>query len=145
MDVPVATGYDPLLDHEPELARSMAASVRQRIAFGERAGEKVRRIGHGFGYEGERPELKGLRCATVNGFSLHANPDVAAPRRDQLERLLRYTARGAVSRLAARRYGQASAGCWSRRNRHQRGIAATGRRWNDSGGFLGIARRKGRR
>jgi hypothetical protein len=28
MDVPVATGYDPLLDNEPELARTMAASVR---------------------------------------------------------------------------------------------------------------------
>jgi hypothetical protein len=97
IDVPVATGYDPLLDNEPELARSMAASVRQRIAFGERAGEKVRRIGHGFGYEGEKPELKGLRCATVNGFSLHANTDVAAHRRDQLERLLRYTVRGAIS------------------------------------------------
>jgi hypothetical protein len=59
MDVPVATGYDPLLDNEPELARTMAASVKQRIAFGKQAGEKVRRIGSGFGYEGERPELKG--------------------------------------------------------------------------------------
>jgi hypothetical protein len=68
MDVPVATGYDPLLDNEPELARTMAASVKQRIAFGERAGEKVRRIGSGFGYEGERPELKSSRCASVNGF-----------------------------------------------------------------------------
>jgi hypothetical protein len=65
MDVPVATGYDPLLDNEPELARSMAASVRQRIAFGERAGENVRRIGSGFGSEGERPELTGPRCASV--------------------------------------------------------------------------------
>jgi hypothetical protein len=97
MDVAVATGYDPLLDNEPELARSMAASVRQRIAFGERAGEKVRRIGSGFGYEGERPELKGPRCASVNGFSLHANTEIPAHRRDQLERLIRYTGRGAVS------------------------------------------------
>ena len=97
IDVPVATGYDPLLDNEPELARSMAASVRQRIAFGERAGEKVRRIGSGFGYEDERPELKGRRCASANGFSLHANTDIPAHRRDQLERLIRYTARGAVS------------------------------------------------
>jgi hypothetical protein len=97
MDVPVATGYDPLLDNEPELARTMAASVTQRIAFGERAGEKVRRIGSGFGYEGERPALKGPRCASVNGFSLHANTEIPAHRRDQLERLIRYTARGAVS------------------------------------------------
>jgi hypothetical protein len=59
MEVPVATGYDPLLDTAPEFARTMAASVRQRIAFRERAGENVRRIGSGFGYEGERPELIG--------------------------------------------------------------------------------------
>jgi hypothetical protein len=97
MDVPVATGHDPMLDNEPELARTMAASVKQRIAFGERAGENVRRIGSGFGYEGERPELKGPRCASVNGFSLHANTDIPAHRRDQLERLMRYTGRGAVS------------------------------------------------
>jgi hypothetical protein len=93
----VGTGYDPLLDDEPELARTMAASVKQRIAFGERAGQKVRRIGSGFGYEGERPELMGLRCASVNGFSLHANTQVPAHRRDQLERWIRYTGRGAVS------------------------------------------------
>ncbi len=35
IDAPIATGYDPLADDEPELARSMAASVQQRIAFGE--------------------------------------------------------------------------------------------------------------
>ena len=107
MEVPVATGYDPLLDTEPELARTMAASVKQRIAFGERAGEKVRRIGSGFGYEGERPELKGPRCASVNGFSLHANTAIPAHRRDQLEGLIRYTARGALSleRLEQDAYG----------------------------------------
>ena len=93
----MATGYDPLLDNEPELARTMAASVKQRIAFGERAGEKVRRIGSGFGYEGEGAELKGPRCASANGFSLHANTAIPAHRRDQLERLMRHTGRGAVS------------------------------------------------
>src|SRR5262245_43473871 len=97
MEVPVATGYDPLLDTAPELARTMAASVQQCIACGERAGQKVRRIGSGFGYEGEPPERKGPRCASVNGFSLHANTAIPAHRRDQLERLLRYTARGALS------------------------------------------------
>src|SRR6266566_962611 len=97
IDADVATGYDPLRDDEPELARTMAASVKQRIACGERAGQNVRRIGSGFGYEGERPALMGPRCASVNGFSLHANTQVPAHRRDQLERLIRYTARGAVS------------------------------------------------
>jgi Putative transposase len=93
----VPTGYDPASDEDPELARTMAASVQQRIAFGERAGQQVRRIGSGFGDAGERPTLTGTRCASVNGFSLHANTSILAHRRDQLERLLRYTARGAVS------------------------------------------------
>src|SRR2546430_7921702 len=61
IDADVATGYDPLLDDEPELACTMAASVKQRIACGERAGQNVRRIGSGFGYEGERPALTGPR------------------------------------------------------------------------------------
>src|SRR6266567_9243855 len=97
VEAAVATGYDPLLDNEPALARTMAASVTQRVAFGERAGEKVRRIGSGFGDEGERPARTGPRCASVHGFSLHANTEMPAHRRDELERLIRYTARGAVS------------------------------------------------
>ena len=103
----MATGYDPLRDDEPELARTMAASVKQRIAFGERAGQHVRRMGSGFGDAGERPARTGPRCASVNGFSLHANTQVPAHRRDQLERLIRYTARGAVAleRLAEDAHG----------------------------------------
>src|SRR5262245_592537 len=93
----VATGYDPLLDNDPELARTMAASVTQCIAFGERAGQEVRWIGPGFGYESKRPELTEPRCAGANGFSLHANTQAPADRRDQWERLIRYTARGAVA------------------------------------------------
>jgi hypothetical protein len=97
MEAPVATGYAPLRDTAPELARTMAASVQQRIAFGDRAGQHVRRISSGFGHEGEAPRLTGPRCASVNGFSLHANTAIPAHRRDQLEQLIRYTARGAVS------------------------------------------------
>jgi len=97
LDAVVATGYDSLGDDAPELARPMAASVQQRIAFGERAGQQVRRVGAGFGHEGEVPTLIGTRCASVHGFSLHANTHAPAHRRDQLERLIRYMARGAVS------------------------------------------------
>jgi hypothetical protein len=97
MDEPVATGYDPLVDDELGFARTIAASEQQRIAFGTRAGQQVRRMGSGFGYEGESPTLNGTRCASVNGFSLHANTQVPVHRCDQLERLLRYTVRGAVS------------------------------------------------
>ena len=97
MEAPVATGYDPLRDTAPELARTMAASVQQRIAFGARAGQHVRRIGAGFGAADEAPRLTGPRCASVHGFSLHAHTAIPAHRRDQLECLIRYTARGAVS------------------------------------------------
>src|SRR5262245_46370618 len=97
LDAPAATGYDPWRDDALELARTMAASVQQRLAFGERAGERVRRIGASFGVDGEVPALTGPRCASVQGFSLHANTHVPAHRRTQLERLIRYTARGAVS------------------------------------------------
>src|SRR5262247_2834733 len=97
LEAPVVTGYDPLRDTAPELARTMAASVQQRIAFGDRAGQHVRRIGAGFGHEGEAPKLTGPRCASVHGFSLHAHTAIPAHRRDQLEQLIRYTARGAVS------------------------------------------------
>ena len=101
LDASAATGYDPLRDDAPELARTLAASVRQCIAFGERAGERVRRLGSDFGAEGEAPTLTGTRCASVQGFSLHANTQVLAHRRDQLERLLRYAARGALSLVSA--------------------------------------------
>ncbi len=83
----VPPGDDPASDEDPELARTPWASVQQRIAFGERAGQKVRRIGSGFGSEGQSPTLTGTRCASVNGFSLHANTHVPAHRRDEPERL----------------------------------------------------------
>ena len=92
-----ATGYDPLREDAPALARTLAASVQQRLAFGERAGQQVRRLGAGFGREGEAPTLTGPRWASVQGFSLHATTQVPAHRRDQLERLIRSTARGAVA------------------------------------------------
>jgi hypothetical protein len=92
LDAVVKTGYDPLVDDTPELARTLAASVQQRIAFGERAGQQVRHIGAGFGHEGEEPTLTGTRCASVYGFALHATTQVSAHRRNQLERLIRYTA-----------------------------------------------------
>jgi len=85
----VATGYDPLVEDAPELARTLAASVTQRIAFGERAGQRVRRIGAGLGSAGEAPMLTGPHCASVQGFSVHAHTQVPAHRRDELERLIR--------------------------------------------------------
>src|SRR5262249_14136201 len=96
-DTAVATGSDPLVDDAPGLARTLAASVQQRPAFGGRAGQRGRRIGARFGSVGEVPTLTGPHCASVQGFSLHAHTHIPAHRRDQLECLIRSTARGAVS------------------------------------------------
>src|SRR5262249_53345124 len=93
MEAPVATGYAPLWDTAPELARTMAASVQQRLACEERAGHRVRRIGAGFGSAGEAPKLTGPRCASVHGFSLHATTQIPAQRRDQLAQRIRSTTR----------------------------------------------------
>ena len=49
----VALRHDPLRDDAPELARTRAASVQQRLAFGERAGQTIWRLGAGFGAIGE--------------------------------------------------------------------------------------------
>lgn len=94
----ISTNHDPLFEEEPEHARSMSASIRHMIAFGERAGQKVRTLkAPAFGCEGEKAKLVKQRCATINGFSLHADVRIKARRRDKLETLVRYTARGAFS------------------------------------------------
>ena len=92
-DPPDERVIDPLFDQDPTYASCLSASVRHRIALGEREGKRVRFIGSGFGYEGDMPQLKGKLCAFVNGFSLHAAVVIPKHRRDQLERLISYTAR----------------------------------------------------
>jgi hypothetical protein len=77
----VVTGSDPLRDNEPELARTTAASVTQRIAFGERTRQHVRCLGSGCGYAGEHPAPTGTHCTSVHRFSLHANTQIPAHRR----------------------------------------------------------------
>src|SRR5262249_33883957 len=106
-DAAVATGYDPLGEDAPALARTMAASVQQRMACGERAGQRVRRLGAGCGRAGEPPRLTRPHYARVQGLSPHAHTLAPAHGRDALERLIRSTARGAVSleRLQADAHG----------------------------------------
>jgi hypothetical protein len=70
----VATGYDPLISEEPELACSMAASVKQRLAFGEGAGQQVRRIGSGFRYEGNAPHSQAPAVPVSMGFRCTPTP-----------------------------------------------------------------------
>jgi hypothetical protein len=77
----VATGYDPLMADEPTLAHTLAASVTQRMAFGERAGQQVRRIGSGFGYGRGTPRTHGpplCQCSRVFAACQHAGPRPSA-------------------------------------------------------------------
>jgi ribosomal protein S27E len=77
----------------PEL---QAASVRSRVAMGERRGQRVRRLGALMPGDFQS-ELKGPLCAATQGFSLHAATYCAPYQRGKLEKLCRYIARPAVS------------------------------------------------
>src|SRR4029453_1249091 len=69
----VATGYDPLCDDAPALALALGPSVQQRLAFGERTGQQVRRLGSGFGAEGEAPKPD-LLCERAGLFLARQHP-----------------------------------------------------------------------
>jgi len=72
-DIVLTPSLDPLFQDHESLTAALAASIGGKIAFGPNAGNYVRKIGGGFGYEGEVPLAKGKLCFSVNGFSLHAN------------------------------------------------------------------------
>ncbi|NBX04415.1 MAG: IS91 family transposase [Alphaproteobacteria bacterium] len=92
------TDKDLFFEASPSQAAAVKASTLHLIALGERAGQKVRYIGKGFGSLGEAAKVKGRRTATVNGFSLHANLSLADPsKRASLEKLVRYMARSSVA------------------------------------------------
>ena len=77
------------------LTELQAASVRNKVALGERREQWIRRIGS----IGERkvPELTGPLCVSVGGFSLHAAVYCGPNDRKKLEQLCRYIARPAVA------------------------------------------------
>jgi len=77
---------DSLRRDEPWLAGLYAASIQGRVAFGPNAGQRVTRTGDQIDPESV-DALASPRCATVSGFSLHANVAVAARDRSRLEDL----------------------------------------------------------
>ena len=79
---------DPLSRDQPWLAGLYAAAVSGKVAFGRNAGRRVTRIGDQIDPESV-DALASPRCATVSGFSLHANTSVPASDRKRLERLCR--------------------------------------------------------
>jgi hypothetical protein len=91
-----------LLDDESEIPEELKsieaasrASVAQKIAFGERRGQRVRRIG--FRREGDALEFKGPQCIALAGFSLHAARRVGSEERRNLSQLINYMARPPIA------------------------------------------------
>ena len=87
-----ATGpADRLAEASPVLAGIVGASVQGRVALGQRAGARVRRLGDAR----DTPAVtsRGPRQAHLEGFDLQANVWVSAHDRAGLERLARYVLR----------------------------------------------------
>ncbi|MBW2720219.1 MAG: transposase [Deltaproteobacteria bacterium] len=79
----------------PPLHALYAASVRQRVAIGRRAGAAVLRLGGARTTTAAEPKRR--RQARLGGFDLHANTSVRAKNRPKLERLCRYLLRPPVA------------------------------------------------
>ncbi|MGB5350813.1 MAG: transposase [Polyangiales bacterium] len=79
----------------PPLHALYAASVRQQVAMGQRAGATVLRLGDA--PTSKPAPRKGRRQARLGGFDLHANTSVRAKNRSKLERLCRYLLRPPVA------------------------------------------------
>jgi hypothetical protein len=86
-----AAAADPLPEEQPLLADLYAASVRSRIAMGDRTGLGVLRIGQLVDPE-EAAFVTERRCAMIDGVSLHANVAVPKGDRRRLEKLCGYIA-----------------------------------------------------
>jgi hypothetical protein len=87
----LAEESDSLRTDEPWLAGLYAAAVSGRTAYGPNAGRRVTRVGDQIDPDG-LDITRSPRCASVDGFSLHANVAVHAEDRQRLERLARYCA-----------------------------------------------------
>jgi len=91
--------FDSLADESPLLAACYQASVQNRIALGERAGQQVECLGDQRRIEKDlaRVEKRGKLHAHYDGFDLHAKQRIHQNDREQLERTLRYCARPPLS------------------------------------------------
>ena len=96
-EVVVNPMIDPLFADSASLSQATLCSFAGKIAFGPNAGKHVTRIRSGFGYEEEMPLLKGKRCYSMNGFSLHAGTAINSLQRERLTQLLQYMSRGSLS------------------------------------------------
>ena len=101
---PVDDEADQTGDEDETFLDVQSASVQSVIALGERRGQKVRRLGVIERANFDGAVLEGERCASYQGFSLHANVSSEADEREKLEHMVRYIARPpvALDRLAKR-------------------------------------------
>ncbi|OFZ14446.1 MAG: hypothetical protein A2X86_15725 [Bdellovibrionales bacterium GWA2_49_15] len=78
------------------LNQMMGGSLQNRLAFGEKKGQKPAQVGKVI----ERPWAlpSGPRMSYQDGFSLHANVKIGRKNREGLERLARYVARPAYAK-----------------------------------------------
>jgi hypothetical protein len=110
-----ATDPDPLETDESLLPQLYSASVQGCIAGGPHAGQRGLRLGDRIDTDGVKA-ITGPRCASVQGFSLHADVCVPARDRRRLERLCRYVARPPI---ATQRLSEAPDGRIVYRLRHR--------------------------
>ena len=81
---------------QPLLAELYGASVSGRVASDPRAGRRTAKVGDAFDLEDMAvPSIP--RCATIAGFSVHANVGIPGQDRMRLERLCRYAGRPPVA------------------------------------------------
>lgn len=90
------TGASDALDVEPDgIGLCDGASIKSLIAYGERAGQRVRRIR--LNMNETEPRIRGELVAEMHGFNLKADKLVKAHQRWKLARLVRYVARPPVA------------------------------------------------
>jgi hypothetical protein len=110
---------DRLAQQEPLLAACAAGSLQNRQVLGPQAGQRVLALGvtdrtqHAGGAGRAQGDEGGASSKPAHGFDVHAGVRLAAHERKQLERLLRYMFRPALShnRLACCRTGGSSCAC----------------------------------
>jgi ribosomal protein S27E len=84
---------DPLQERDPALAACLQASLWNRAAKGGTANSAIAKVR---GATCPEPKPHGHNCATLDGFSLHANTRTGPAARKDLERLCRYLLRPGV-------------------------------------------------
>jgi hypothetical protein len=83
---------DPLRHSQPLLSELYGASISGRVATGPRAGRRIVKVGDAIDLE-DIAVSSGPRCATISGFSVHADVCIPAHDRIRLERICRYAGR----------------------------------------------------